>query len=427
MTARRTTGGPAAPTGSGPGPEPLSGAATPVPGMEAVETDPVHPRPLDPTPGTVGSGPVSDDAVARIRLSACFGMGPARLGWLLGAAPAPEVVDGLARGLIVGDPGVAPPGVNPALIERWAVDLRKQDPSAMTAALERAAITVLTPDHPGWPFAHDPDPPVVLFAQGHLELLAPGPRAALVGTRRCSAVGRQAAFQLGRALAEAGVVVVSGLASGIDGAAHAGALSGGGRPAPTIAVVGTGLDIAYPPVNRQLWRQVAEQGLLIGESPLGTRPEPWRFPARNRLIAALAGVTVVVESHDRGGALLTANEAADRGRTVMAVPGAITSSASAGSNQLLIDGCPPACSVADILDQLGIGSPPLVPSATMATEGGELSLLARAIVREAAAGPIHVDQLVALTATPVPEMLAELQRLQAAGVIRLDGTTVLCG
>ncbi len=374
---------------------------------------------------------VTDDALARSLLATCHGMGPARLTWLLGGAPAAEAFESLCRGRVAGDPGPAPPGVTPALVERWTTDARRLDPSAAADALARLGVAVLTPDSPGWPFAQDPHPPVVLFARGHLGLLAPGPRAALVGTRRCSAVGRQAAYQLGRGLAEGGATVVSGLASGIDGAAHAGALAAtAGDPAPTIAVVGTGLDRVYPAVNRRLWGQIAERALLLSESPLGTRPEPWRFPARNRLIAGLSAVTVVIESHSRGGALLTANEAADRGATVMAVPGAITSSASAGSNQLLADGCAPVCSAADVLHQLGLAPAPAVEepqTPSMATDGDDLGPVARLIVEEAAAGSIHVDQLVALTGRPVPELMAELQRLRAMGLVRLDGSTVLYG
>lgn len=377
------------------------------------------------------TGLITSDALARSLLATCHGMGPARLAWLLGGAPAPEAFEALCRGRIAGDPGPAPPGVTPALVERWTSDARKLDPSAAADALARLEVTVLTPDSPGWPFARDPCPPIVLFARGHLGLLAPAPRAALVGTRRCSAVGRQVAFQLARGLAEGGATVVSGLASGIDGAAHAGALAAiATNPAPTVAVVGTGLDRVYPAVNRRLWAEVAERGLLLSESPLGTTPEPWRFPARNRLIAGLCAVTVVVESHSRGGALLTANEAADRGATVMAVPGAITSSASVGSNQLLADGCPPVCSAADVLHQLGIGPPVTTepdPEPSMATEGGDIGPLARLIVGEASAGSVHVDHLVGVTGRPVPELMAELQRLQAQGLIRLDGSTVLFG
>jgi DNA processing protein len=174
---------------------------------------------------------------------------------------------------------------------------------------------------------------------------------AVVGTRRCTRYGREVAAELGEGLAAAGVAVVSGLALGIDAAAHVGALRGG---APPIAVVGCGLDVVYPRANRGLWQQVAATGVVLGEWPLGVAPVAWRFPARNRLIAALADVVVVVESHDRGGSLSTVAEAARRDRPVMAVPGPVRSPASAGANRLLADGCAPVCGLDDVLVALGL-------------------------------------------------------------------------
>ena len=207
--------------------------------------------------------------------------------------------------------------------------------------------------------ASDHEAPPVLFALGEPAALA-GRRVSVVGTRRATGYGRDVARDLGRDLAVAGVAVVSGLALGIDGAAHDGALAAGA--APPVGVVGSGLDVVYPRRHARLWRAVAEAGLLLSEAPLGARPEAWRFPARNRLIAALAHVVVVVESHAKGGSLHTVRAAADRGTTVMAVPGPVRSPASAGTNRLLSEGCPPACDVADVLVALGLetasASPP---------------------------------------------------------------------
>jgi DNA protecting protein DprA len=158
------------------------------------------------------------------------------------------------------------------------------------------------------------------------------------------------AADLGRDLASAGVVVVSGLARGIDGAAHAGALGaadGGG--APPAAVVGTGLDVVYPSSNAKLWEQVAARGVVLSESPLGTQPRPKVFPARNRIIAALSDVVVVVESHHGGGSLYTVDAAARRGVPVAAVPGSVRSRASEGTNGLLVDGCIPVRDATDVL------------------------------------------------------------------------------
>jgi DNA processing protein len=200
-------------------------------------------------------------------------------------------------------------------------------------------------------------PPPVLFMRGNLDALD-GRRAALIGTRNATSSGRSMAVQLGRDLAVAGVHVVSGLARGIDGGAHRGALAadGPGRP---IAVVGSGLDVVYPAEHRDLWDQVAERGLLIGEAPPGAPPEPWRFPQRNRIIAALAEVVVVVESRESGGSLITVDEAIERGRPVMAVPGAVSSRAAAGTNRLLRDGAAAVLDVGDVLTALAIDHLPL--------------------------------------------------------------------
>jgi len=191
----------------------------------------------------------------------------------------------------------------------------------------------------------------VLFSIGCMEALD-RPRVGMVGTRRSTGYGRDVARELGRDLAQAGVAVVSGLAAGIDGASHEGALAAAGGP--PVAVVGSGLDVAYPRHHRALWRRVAEAGVVLSEAPLGARPEPWRFPARNRIIAALSQVLVVVESHAAGGSFHTVRAAAERGVPVMAVPGPVRSPASAGTNHLLSEGCAPACEAADVVVALSL-------------------------------------------------------------------------
>ena len=180
------------------------------------------------------------------------------------------------------------------------------------------------------------------------------PSVTIIGTRRCSPTGRSIAFEFGAGLAEAGIVVVSGLALGIDGAAHRGALSVDGAAA--VGVVGSGIDVVYPRANSDLWALLGQEGTLLSEAPLHAKPEPWRFPARNRLLAALADVVVVVESKRAGGSMLTVEEALKRDVTVMAVPGSIRNAASVGTNALISDGCAPACSVEDILTAIGLSS-----------------------------------------------------------------------
>jgi DNA processing protein len=198
----------------------------------------------------------------------------------------------------------------------------------------------------------DPLPPPVVFAKGDLGLLS-GRRAAIVGTRNATAAGRDTATTLGRQLADADVHVVSGLARGIDGCAHRGALqtSGAGRP---IAIVASGHDVVYPREHRALWASVAEQGLLLSEAPPGTPPEAYRFPMRNRVIAALSEVVVVVESREQGGSLITVTEALERNVPLMAVPGGVHNRAATGTNQLIRDGAGVVIDVTDVLVALAM-------------------------------------------------------------------------
>jgi DNA processing protein len=196
------------------------------------------------------------------------------------------------------------------------------------------------------------DPPAGLFVRGAagLELLA-APAVAVVGARACSGYGTEVARRLGRELASAGLVVVSGLARGVDARAHEGALEAGGA---TVAVLGCGVDRDYPAANRGLAARIAETGLLVSEYGPGVEPAPWRFPARNRIVSGLALATVVVEARERSGALITADFALEEGREVFAVPGEITSSLSAGTNALLRAGATPLCAVGDVLEALGL-------------------------------------------------------------------------
>ena len=195
------------------------------------------------------------------------------------------------------------------------------------------------------------DPPPRLYLRGSRPELLAGPCVAVVGARSCSSYGAQVARSLARELAAAGVVVVSGLARGIDGEAHRGALEAGGL---TVAVLGCGIDRDYPRSHTELARRIAADGLIVSEYPAGIEPAPWRFPARNRIVAGLSLAVVVVEARERSGALITADFALEEGRDVFAVPGEITSSLSAGSNALLKLGAIPLLEADDVLATLGV-------------------------------------------------------------------------
>ncbi len=345
-------------------------------------------------------------------------VGPARARWLLGDAEAPGVVDALWRGRLPVDLGPPPPGVDWTMVERWSTALRRLDVDDIIERHRSLQISMLSPLDPDWPLAEDPDPPVLLFHRGDLQLLHLPVALAVVGTRRCTSVGRTVAYEMGHGLAVSGVAVVSGLALGIDGAAHRGALDHRG---PVIGVVGTGLDVVYPGANRGLWDDVADRGLLLSEAPAGARPERWRFPARNRLIAGLSEGLVIVESHDRGGALLTVDEAVDRGRPVFAIPGSVLSPASDGTNELLVEGAIPVRNAVDVLGHLGLAS---LQATEHKVEPPALSDLATMIMAETATGPVHLDRLLLASGSKAAEVLAEAQALVAAGLLALDGSTV---
>ncbi len=285
-------------------------------------------------------------------------MGPARLHALTdGRSPAEAWFD-VSAGRALARPEVRAactgPKETPAdVVAGWRAAARRVDLGEVLAPYARRGVVVLVRGGDRYPeaLADDPEAPLVLCARGALSALE-GPRACIVGTRRCTHYGRQVAAALGRDLATAGVRVVSGLAAGVDGAAHEGALVAAG--APPVGVVGTGLDVPYPRGHARLWEHVATEGLLLSEAPLGAPADGWRFPARNRILAALADVVVVVESHAAGGSLYTVDAAQARDRPVLAVPGPVTSPASAGCNQLLVDGCHPARDADDVLVALGL-------------------------------------------------------------------------
>lgn len=252
----------------------------------------------------------------------------------------------------------------------------------------------------------DPPPALYLRGSGEPELL--GRRAvAVVGARSCSPYGAQVARMLGRELAAAGLLVVSGLARGIDGEAHRGALEAG---APTVGVLGCGIDRDYPAVNAVLSRRMEDGGLVVSEYEAGVEPAPWRFPARNRIIAGLCEAVVVVEARERSGALITADFALEEGREVFAVPGEITSALSAGANALLKLGAAPLTSTGDILDALGLerAAPEVDPDVSEAAR----KLLA--LVRDGPSGP---DELAAGASLDAGAVSVALTELELAGLV----------
>lgn len=370
--------------------------------------------------------PALPDAAWIAGLSTLPGVGPARLGRLLEAFGASGAWACVLEGALVKRPEVAGSlgGHDwPTLVADWQSAARRIDVERYWARHLAAGVAVAAHGSPSFPrcLVDDHEPPAVLFSRGDPSVIG-GARVAVVGTRRCSERGRRVAEQMGFDLSRAGVRVVSGLALGIDGAAHAGALRAAARGgAPPLGVVASGLDVIYPKRHAGLWRAVADAGVLLSELPLGVAPTRWRFPARNRIIAGLADLVVVVESPEKGGSMHTVDEAERRGVTVLAVPGAVGLRAGAGTNKLIFDGCGVARDADDVLTLLGLErgggadpAEPLVESRPPPTGA------ARSVLDAVAWQPVTVAQLVDRVALPLEEMLAAIETLCASGWVAED-------
>jgi DNA processing protein len=260
------------------------------------------------------------------------------------------------------------------------------------------------------------DPPARLYLRGGgaaSDVLS-RPCVGVVGARACSAYGAQVARMLGRELAAAGLIVVSGLARGIDGEAHRGALESGGV---TVAVLGCGIDRDYPAAHAELARRIRTDGLAVAEYEPGVEPAPWRFPARNRIIAGLCAVTIVVEARERSGALITADLALEEGREVLAVPGEITSPLSAGTNALLKLGAGPCTSADDVLELFGL--------ARAERPRPKISVEAATVLAALPAAADELARSTGLDARTVAVALAELElsglSAEGDGIYRRDG------
>lgn len=282
----------------------------------------------------------------------------------------------------------------------------------------------LTRGDPGWPARLEnlaQETPAELWVRGALPP-AGAPAVAVVGSRRPTPGGLLTARDIGFQLAAAGITVVSGMARGIDGASHRGALAAGGS---TVAVLGCGIDICYPREHAQLRDAIAAAGAVISEDAGEAPPEPWRFPRRNRLIAALAEAVIVVEASEKSGALSTARRANDLGREILAVPGSIRQAGSRGSNLLLRDGTAPFLDISDLF-----GAAPALRRALVAARdapdsrtdgaivemGGEDPLLRR-VLAGIGADPVHPDHLAVALGLPVAELVAALTSLSLRGAI----------
>ena len=340
------------------------------------------------------------ELAAWIKLSLIPGLGGQSLRKLLSAFGLPQHVLAAGRAALAGI-------VSAEIAARIVSDL---DSAAADAALEWAAteghavLTLADGDYPQ-SLLETPDPPALLYLRGRRELLA-RPGLAVVGSRNATPQGISNAEQFARAFSCAGLTIVSGLALGIDAAAHRGGLDGAGS---TIAVLGTGADILYPQRNRTLGERIAHEGLIVSEFPLGTPPHGSNFPRRNRVISGLTRGCLVVEAALASGSLITARLAAEQGREVFAIPGSIHSPHSKGCHALIKQGAKLVESAQDLLQELGVDGLPAPLAAAAAADSGLLTQLGY--------DPCDIDTLCARSGLTVDVVSAMLLQLELDGKV----------
>jgi DNA processing protein len=296
-------------------------------------------------------------------------------------------------------------------------DERREVDRALSTA-DRLGMRIVTWSDPGYPssLTNLHDPPPLLFLRGRTRLLA-ARSVTVVGARRATSRARDVAERLGRELGRSGVCVASGMALGVDGAAHRGALGGDGE---TVAVLGSGPDRAYPGSHGRLFQDILERGLVVSEFAPGTPPLPHHFPRRNRVLAALARAVVVVEAGARSGALITVDHALDLGVDVWAVPGPIDHAGCVGSNRLLADGARPLLSVSSFVADITSSALPVsdpLPGA-VSEPVSDRADPARRVLSELAREPMGVDELASRLGLPAPALLTLLTELELGGSVR---------
>jgi len=358
----------------------------------------------------------SNEAIAAATLVSLPKMTPVRLQMLFDHFGGPRVaLAAVQAGRAAEAPLTAergtPHAVSPReLASSWRAHA---DPDTTAARLARRHTKVWVEGSPGYPIGDEiPDRAPVLLGEGSMASALDARRVAVVGTRAATPHGLTDAYEIGAYLGAIGVTVVSGMAIGIDAAAHEGALDAGGL---AVGVVATGLDIEYPRRHRALYARVRERGVVITEAAYGTRPERWRFPVRNRIIAALAEILIVVEATLKGGARISAQFALEYGRTVLAVPGSRRNPAAAGTNQLIADGAQPLLEWSDLLVALGLsdGSAPVLKPPPRPAPGREGAALLRALGGDVATP----DQLASRADLPPERVAVALFELERTGWI----------
>jgi DNA processing protein len=311
---------------------------------------------------------------------------------------------------------LAEAGLSRKIIESFQRLRRDVDLEQVWGRIQSLGVQLLTWDDEAYPrhLKEIDQPPPVLYVKGTL-LPEDEWAVAIVGTRKVTAYGRQVAEDVATVLAHSGVTIVSGLARGVDSIAHQAAVTAGGR---TLAVLGNGVDLVYPPENRKLAAQVIEHGALISDYPLGTQPDGVNFPPRNRIISGLSLAVIIVEAGQTSGALITASFAAEQGRDVFAVPGNINAPQSQGTNRLIRDGAQPLLSPQDVLEALNLTMVTEHQAARMALPTDPVE---SRLYKLLSGQPMHVDEIRAQADLPIEAVSATLAMMELKGMVRQVG------
>lgn len=299
----------------------------------------------------------------------------------------------------------------------YQLALRNQiDLDALIQKIDAQGIKIITWEDADYPrrLKEINQSPPVLFLRGSFEI-ADDWAVAVVGTRRVTAYGRQVAAEISRFLAQNGVTVISGLARGVDAVAHNAALQAGGR---TIAVLGNGVDVVYPPEHRRLSEEIIRSGALVSDYAVGTAPESQNFPPRNRIISGLSLATIVVEAGETSGALITAEFAVEQGREVFAVPGSILAPQSSGTNQLIEEGARPLLRMQEILDVLKLEKLPEMQETRRIMPASDHE---KQILKYLSYDPTHIDTLCQLSGLPINDVSATLTMMELKGMVTSVG------
>jgi DNA processing protein len=358
----------------------------------------------------LGEGNMGDDKRFWLGFNLIYGIGPARLRTLL------DHFGDIKSAWYASPEQLSESGIGPKTVETF---LKKRDKIDLDIEFERvrgAGFQLKTWEDDDYPIRlHEiPSPPPLLYVWGELQVKDRW-AVAMVGTRNATAYGTIVAQEVASALAANGITVVSGLARGIDAVSHQSALEAGGR---TIAVLGSGLDNIYPPENRRLAKAVNENGAVVSDYPLGTKPEAKNFPPRNRIISGLAMLTVVVEAGEGSGALITADFAVEQGREVFAVPGNLNRPSSRGTNRLIRSGARSLLAPEDVLEALNLDVVARQEVVSEELPEDETELL---ILKALGPDPIHVDELRARCNVPISQVTASLAMLELKGRARQVG------